>query len=127
MSNVIHLLTKGRIGAADDWEPAQGECVACFVSRMVRRCACTGTLVWAEHWKRVRSPGASALIGRLEREGGICDCALVSVLWAPSPDRWQWTGSGELAAPDAVPACAGVRPRATRPCGLWSAAPPIHE
>lgn len=127
MSNVIHLLTRERVGPAYDWEPVQGECVACFVRRMVERCACTGTLIWAEHWKRVRSPSASAFIGRLERRGAVCDCALVSVLWTLSPEHWTFTTSGELTAPDVAPACAGVRPRATGPCGLWSAAPPLRD
>lgn len=125
MSNVIHLLTRQRFDPAQEWQPRPGECLACFVHRMVGRCACTGTLVWAEHWKRVRSPGASALIGRLERQGAVCDCALTSVLWSPAPELWQWTEPGQPSAPEKVLTCPGVRPRSTRPCALWSAPAPI--
>lgn len=124
MSNVIDLLTRRTIEPERDWQPAPGECLACFVRRMVERTGCTGTLVWAEHWKRRRSPGASALIGRLERQGGGCDCALVTVLWSPAAELWEWTDSRGLSASTEVPSCEGVRPRSTRPCGLWTARTP---
>jgi hypothetical protein len=124
MSNVIDLLTRRPIEQERDWQPAAGECLACFVRRMVERGNCTGTLVWAEHWKRHRSPGASALIGRLERQGGACDCALVTVLWSPTADVWERPEPAGPSAREEVPACEGVRPRSTRPCGLWTARTP---
>lgn len=127
MSNVTHLHTRQRIDPAREWAPGPRECLPCFVRRMVERASCTGTLVWAEHWKRVRSPGASALIARIERQGAVCDCAVVSVLWSLSPDLLHRAGAGELVAPALMPACMGVRPRSTHPCGLWAVAGPIGD
>jgi hypothetical protein len=120
MSNVIHLLTRQPIDPQRDWGPAPRECLPCFVARMVEATGCTGTLVWAEHWKRLRSPGASALMARLERQGAICDCALVTVPWTRAPDLRVWTTEGGLVELAALPACPGVRPRSTRPCELWT-------
>ncbi len=116
MTNVIQLRSRQRVDPAHEWRPAPGECLACFVHRMVMRCSCTGTLVWAEHWRRMRSPRASALIRRLEGQGAVCDCALTSLLWSPTAGRWDAQDEEALA-----PSCAGVRPRSVRPCGLWSA------
>jgi hypothetical protein len=120
MSNVIHLLTRQPVDPQRDWKPAPRECLPCFVRRMVEARGCTGTLVWAEHWKRLRSPGATALIARLERQGALCDCALISIPWTLSPDLSEWTADGALAEPATPPDCPGVRPRSTRPCELWS-------
>lgn len=121
MSNVIPLMRRGALEPESGSEPRGGECLLCFVRRRVDACGCTGTLVWTEYWKRARSPTASALIRRLERRGGSCDCSLVTALWSPSFALWHLTGdSGELAEPEVMPPCPGVRPRSTHPCGHWA-------
>jgi hypothetical protein len=119
MSNVIDLLTRQPLAPTPDWEPASGECLACFVRRAIEPRGCTGTLVWAEQWKRVCSPRASALIGRLERLGAACDCGVVATVWAPAADLWEWCDE-RLVEPQVMPSCLGVRARSTRPCTLWS-------
>ena len=120
MSNVIHLHTRRPVDPADDWSPRAGECLPCYLRRMVERGGCTGTLVWAEHWRRLRSPRACALIARLERQGATCDCAVTSVVWSLSRAVFEWSESGTLEEPAVLPGCERVRPRSTRSCELWS-------
>lgn len=124
MSNVIPLVRLQPAEPADPGgspEPRTGECLPCFVRRRVDAGGCTGTLVWTEHWRRARSPRASALLRRLEQRGVTCDCALVTTLWSPSLALWQWAvDPGELAEPQVMPACHGVRPRSTHPCAHWA-------
>jgi hypothetical protein len=53
-----------------------GECVLCYVHRMVRAFGCDGTLRWAVRWRDRRAPRALALIDRLTARGAHCDCEL---------------------------------------------------
>jgi hypothetical protein len=120
MTNVTHVVSRAS-PAGPDTAPGHGECLPCFVRRMVDALGCTGTLVWVEHWKRARSPRATALVRRLERRGAACDCSLVTVLLSPSPALWEWEGeSRSLNEPRDLPPCSGVRPRSTHPCAHWT-------
>ena len=101
--------------------PRPGECLACFVARMLRSFGCDTTLRWAQEFRDHRAPRATALERRLENMGGFCDCEiflngismvdrlLVTNPATGEPERW----------PEELPSCEGVRSGSTRWCGVW--------
>lgn len=101
-------------------EPLVGECVLCFLARVVGEHGCDGTLRGVVRFREVAAPDATGLEARLARRGEPCDGRVLS-------DGWQLTREAcvrdvhtdELSVPDPVPWCHGVRPGSSRPCGLW--------
>ena len=100
--------------------PTEGECLLCFVNRMLTSHGCDTTLRWAKRWRGLRAPRATALERTLGAHGGYCDCEIFMNGWTASPaitsadpetDDEIW--------PDPMPNCLGVRPRSTRSCSLW--------
>src|ERR1044072_927533 len=65
-----------RMLADPDCEPGMYECLACFVSRRVDAVGCDSTRRWAQWFRDVKSPTATALEERLIRIGVFCDCEL---------------------------------------------------
>lgn len=121
MSNVIHILTRRPLELDGDLVPGPRECVACFVRRMTDLKGCSDELSWVEHWRALRCQRATALGRRLQRRGGMCDCAVVSVVWRPVADLWQRdSDSGAYLEPDRIPECLGVRPNSTQACAQWA-------
>jgi hypothetical protein len=84
-------------------EPAEDECVLCYVARMLQSLGCDTTLRWTRHWRDRIRPRATALERRFEAVGGFC-----------VPD-----GNGEEQWPAGMPACAGLAPRSAQPCANW--------
>ncbi|EWT07858.1 hypothetical protein N864_19625 [Intrasporangium chromatireducens Q5-1] len=119
MSNVIHLLTGRPIGSLEEVLPAPGECLPCFVGRMVATEGCTGAMGWVEQFRVHRAKRATALVRRLVTQGACCDCTLVDAVWQLSPGLWEWTPDGQLVPPLEAPPCEGVRPNSTQPCAHW--------
>ena len=120
MSNVIHILTRRPIDAAGERAPGPRECVVCFVRRMTDLEGCSDELRWVEHWRFLRVRRATALGRRLQRRGGVCDCAVVNLVWTPAAGLWEWDGeTGAFSEPAQMPMCLGVRPNSTQPCGHW--------
>ena len=121
-----------------------GECLACYVRRMVHEHGCVELRFVTAYRDRV-APRATSLARRLERLGGFCDCevllnAFVTVeeleTYARIDAERRWAGANddddaydeaddELEAfdPGSIrlePApCAGVRRGSTQPCGRW--------
>jgi hypothetical protein len=92
-----------------------GECVFCYVDRMLSAFGCDTTLRWARRWRDLTHPRATGLERRLGRRGGFCDCEIFLNGW----DLADAT-PGEDGVPDwpAVrPPCAGGR--ASQPCANW--------
>ena len=88
-----------------------GECVLCYVHRMVTAFGCDGTLRWALRWRDRRALRARTLIDRLTARGAHCDCELFS-------NGWELAGGpGNRGRRGAEP-CAGWD-RATVPCDNW--------
>src|SRR6476659_373294 len=54
--------------------PREGECVLCYVDRMLGQHGCDTTLRWARRWRELRVPRARGLERRLSARGGCCDC-----------------------------------------------------
>jgi hypothetical protein len=94
-----------------------GECVFCYVIRMLDAFGCDNTLRWAARFRDLTAPRATALESRLSAMGGFCDCEIflngVTVASARTaaaeddPARWE------------VPRCATVRRGSTRGCANW--------
>lgn len=122
MSNVIHLLTRRPIESPAEVLPEPGECLPCFVSRMVAAQGCSDALRWVEQFRVHRANRATALARRLTAQGAVCDCSVTQVVWRLSPGLWEWTEDGELLPPLEAPSCRGVRPNSTQPCAQWIAA-----
>lgn len=111
--------------------PRPGECLLCFVARMLDAFGCDNTLRWVRRWRDLRLPRATGLEARLGRAGGFCDCEVFLNGWTVRPDRLPAAADefdredfdGEDVDEDDLPgplaACAGVGPRSSQPCGRW--------
>jgi hypothetical protein len=93
-----------------------GECVYCYVVRMIDAFGCDTTLRWAARFRDVTAPRATALESRLGRLGGFCDCEIflngvtIARLNGAADDDGHWE----------VPPCAGVRSGSTQGCANWT-------
>lgn len=122
MSNVIHILTRRPIDSVQPATPEPGECLPCFLHRVLLQLPCPDNLGWTEHYRALRARRAHALTTRLLREGASCDCEVLLDVWVPSPALWVHSTDGGLVEPAQLPTCLGVRPNSTRSCGHWTLA-----
>ena len=94
-----------RDAAASLTEPTHGECLPCYLDRIIRDVPCDGSLRLARAYRDAVAPRATALEQRLHDGGACCDCeVLMNVYWAKA----------EFVGP-----CLKVRRGSTQPCGLW--------
>ena len=105
-----------------------GECLVCYVDRMVAEVGCDNTLRFARWFRDRRAPRATALEGRLGQVGGYCDCEILMNGWWPHQRFWSPAREvedhgvvycHEPEPPDPPPPCATVRLGSTRPCSNW--------
>lgn len=121
MSNVINILTRAPLDPAQGSSPRAGECLACFLRRMLSDLDCVGTFAWSEHYGASRALRSGVLVDRLRERGALCDCALIDLVWSLTPAaRVTDPLSRQLVIPDPPPECAGVSPSSLLPCTLWS-------
>jgi len=100
--------------------PEEGECLFCYVFRMLTVHGCNNRLRWAARWRDLRAPRATALERRLGSRGGYCDCEIFMNGWTASPAITTWDPETEDEIwPDPMPKCQGVRPRSSQPCSHW--------
>jgi hypothetical protein len=109
-------------------QPHAGECLQCYVARMLEEFRCDCTLRFALNYRDRCAPRATGLADRLARAGGCCDCEIFLNGWVPHPRLWT-PGSTEVDGgitfrsdpepPDHLPECTGVRTGSTQPCALW--------
>ncbi|HEX4430488.1 MAG TPA: DUF2695 domain-containing protein [Frankiaceae bacterium] len=97
--------------AAELTQPREGECLCCYVARLLVEFPCDNKLRHALHYRDVVAPRATGLARRLGRIGGYCDCELFM-------NGYQLRGADVDAAFDVLPTCEGVR-RSLQPCGNW--------
>jgi hypothetical protein len=106
--------------------PHEGECLLCYVRRMLEF-GCIG-LRWARHYRDLRAPRATALEARLGRKGGFCDCEVFMNGFELAPEHWVpaqeyveggVTYQGDPSYPDPFPACTRVGAGSTQGCALW--------
>ncbi|MBD8870590.1 DUF2695 domain-containing protein [Nocardioides donggukensis] len=105
--------------------PADGECLACFVARMLEEFGCDTTLRFARRYRDVMVPRATALERRLGRMGGFCDCeiflnGLVRVRPSGDPSDLPGLDPSPVSAESGRPGCAGVRRGSARACARWA-------
>jgi hypothetical protein len=70
--------------------PEEGECLFCYVFRMLTVHGCNNRLRWAARWRDLRAPRATALERRLGSRGGYCDCEIFMNGWTASPAITTW-------------------------------------
>lgn len=99
--------------------PRSGECLLCYVNRMLDLTPCTG-LRWAVRYRDLVAPRATGLERRLGRAGAYCDCEVFLNGWGLR----QSFPEGPVGAegpqwPDPFPRCRLVAARSTQACRLW--------
>src|SRR5689334_325301 len=100
--------------------PAERECVACYVARMLTAFGCDTSLRWAIRFRDLRSPTATSLGRRLGAVGGFCDCEIFLNGYQLVRELLvRDLHTDELEAPAEPPPCAGVGRTSTRPCANW--------
>lgn len=104
--------------------PKEGECLCCFVIRMIDQHGCDTTLRWSQRFRDLRAPRATALESRLSRMGGFCDCEIFmnGVSLAPHLQvvgRNEYDEIVDVRWPAPLPECAAVRRGSTRWCSNW--------
>jgi hypothetical protein len=99
--------------------PGPGECLFCFVDRMLVAFGCDCTMRWVRRWREVRLPRASGLENRLGRRGAFCDCEVFLNGWTVREDLLVPDEDGEADWPRERPPCPGVGPRSSQPCSTW--------
>lgn len=104
--------------ARDLTDPRVGECLLCYVARMLTAFDCDTTLRFARNHRDLSAPRATALERRLADMGGFCDCEIFLNAVTVAPHLRVRDGSGEEIAPD-LPGCTGVRRGSTQGCGNW--------
>lgn len=102
--------------------PRVGECLACFVLRMLEDFGCDETIRFALRFRDLRAPRATALPTRLGSMGAFCDCEILIHAFSASALRRRYDADGEELAPE-PPRCAGVRRGSVQPCGEWQRRP----
>jgi hypothetical protein len=126
-------------GAPDTWDrmlrtftaelmgPRSGECLTCYVARMLDSFGCDTGLRFATRFRDATAPTATALERRLHRAGAWCDCEIFLNGWwldqrfwsATSPPAQASATTGATGAPVPLPRCAGVGRGSTQPCSNW--------
>jgi hypothetical protein len=101
--------------------PRPGECLFCYVYRMLNSFGCDGTLRWAARWRDLRASRATALERRLGRRGGYCDCEIFMNGWMASTEMTSTDPeTDDEVWRDPMPTCRGANLHSTEPCLLWS-------
>lgn len=101
-------------------DPQVGECVLCFVARAVAEHGCDGTTRWCRHYVEVRVPDAVGAVARLSSGGTLCDGEVIGTAHELAREQLvRDVHTDELARPDPLPPCAGVRATSARACRHW--------
>jgi hypothetical protein len=119
LAPVLHIERELRHLSVELTQPKLGECMHCYVYRMLEF-GCNG-LRWAERYRNLKAPRATALHRRLMSKGAGCDCEIFMNGWSLRRTYQQWDPeTEECSYPEELPACQGVRAGSVQPCGLWT-------
>jgi hypothetical protein len=88
-------------------EPAERECLRCFLLRMLNEFGCDGTHRWTIRWRDLRAPRARGQLRRLADLGGCCDCEVLLNVFPDYPEH------GRL-----LPCAGQPQPGSAVPCDL---------
>jgi hypothetical protein len=106
--------------AADLTDVEDGECVYCYVARMMRQHGCDTSLRFTRHFRDQRAPRATAIERRMGQLGGFCDCEIfLNGVTVAHSLRTYDEGLAEWVSPAELLSCRGVRRGSTRGCDIW--------
>src|SRR4051812_8046515 len=54
-----------------------GECLYCYLTRMLEAFGCDNTLRWSERWREQQQTAYRWLMTWLRKNGGYCDCEVL--------------------------------------------------
>ena len=98
--------------------PRPGECLCCYVARMLDDMPCDGSHRHALRYRDAVAPRATALVERLRQVGACCcDCELFGNGYELRADFFP--DDDPDAVLDELPTCGGVRRGSIRPCRNW--------
>ncbi len=100
-------------------QPRSGECLACYVLRMLDDFGCDTTLRFARNYRDQMARRATSLERRLGNMGGFCDCEIFLNGIQLAPRLRTYNADGEEVVGEHRPACVEVRRGSTQPCDLW--------
>ena len=100
-------------------QPRAGECLVCYVARMLDEFGCDTTLRFARNYRDQMAPRATRLERRLGDMGGFCDCEIFLNGMRLAPHLRTYDANGEEVAGEGRPACAWVRKGSTQACAHW--------
>jgi hypothetical protein len=101
-------------------KPTAGECLPCFVTRMLKEFGCDCTLRFAIRYRDHQAPRATDMEGRLGNMGGFCDCEIFLNGLRVADHLCTRDESGYRVGPTEMPACQQVRRGSTQPCANWT-------
>lgn len=101
-----------------------GECLYCYVARMLDEHGCDTTLRFARRYRDQRAPAATGLEDMLGDMGGFCDCEIFlnGMTLAGSSDPGD-DETEETLLPKELPECRGVERGSIMSCGVWEMRP----
>jgi hypothetical protein len=99
--------------------PTSGECLLCYVLRMLNEFDCDNTLRFAVAYRDLSAPRATALESRLASMGGFCDCEIFLNAMSRAPHLRTHDEHGDEVAGESLPPCVGVRQGSTQGCSHW--------
>lgn len=100
-------------------QPRPGECLCCYVARMLRQFGCDNNLRFARAFRDRRAPRAIGLERRLGSRGGFCDCEIFLNDQQLADDVVGLDEHGERRESTEPPDCQGVRRGSTQGCANW--------
>ena len=119
MAQVIELETSLRGLSRELTTPKAGECLVCYVLRMLEQFGCRG-LTWATRFRDLQALRATALQARLAQRGAFCDCEILLNAYEMHPSFFSYDQlADEYVAPDTRPSCGQVRRGSVQPCRIW--------
>ena len=65
--------------------PGSGECLRCYLLRLITEFGCDGTYRWTIRWRDVRASSPRSLLSLLSRRGGFCDCEVLMTVFPDYP------------------------------------------
>lgn len=95
-------------------QPADHECLPCFLYRMAKDHPCDETLRMLRHYRDSVAPRATAVERKVQLLGGYCDCEVLMNTVRPAS-----TETARLLDEAADIVCHGVRRGSIQPCEQW--------
>jgi hypothetical protein len=97
-----------------------GECLYCYVARMLDELDCDNTLRFVRRYREQRAPAATGLERSFEAIGGYCDCEIfLNGMTIARSLCIRDEETGDWSEPETMPDCQGVERGSTKNCANW--------